>query len=305
MAELKDVFQGVLVKALNLPEAEVSSLFNDDGSVKDDAQDLILNKHADAVSKARDKAKAEREAQLARGRRERGEELEKYLKAAGVELEGATGEEAIEKFKAALEAKAKPSELEEDKVKTSPLYRKLEKDAALALAAKDKELADKLAERDAKDQRERTLSTAKSKAFTILEGMKPVLSVDPEKAKRQLRLLEMDVEAMQFDIEEDGTIFVKDKEGKRIEGANGHEKSFEDFVKDTASQYYDFQVSDKKGSAGDPTKGTVKGAAALKKPASRKEYAEQLNEITNDPTLKPEEKAAKAAELKEFAKDLA
>ncbi len=304
MAELKDVFQGVLVKSHNWTEAEVSSLFNDDGSVKDDAQDTILNKQAEVVEKQRTKAKAERDAQLQRGRRERGEELEKALKAAGVELEGATGEEAVEKFKAALESKAKPSELEEDKVKTHPAYTKREKELLGQLTAKEKELADKLAERDAKDQRERTLSKVKQRAEELKGVLKPVLPEDETIAKKQLRLLDLDINAVDYETDEDGTILLKDKEGKRLEKDNGHPMTVDEYLEAAIRGNFPIQVSEKKGSAGDPSKGTVKGAVALKKPANRKELGDQIAAIVDDPTLKATEKAEKVAALKELSADL-
>lgn len=304
MAELKEVLQGVLVKSHNWTDTEVSSLFNEDGSLKDDALDSILNKQAEVVEKQRAKAKAERDAQLQRGRRERGEELEKALKAAGVELEGATGEEAVEKFKAALEAKAKPSELEEDKVKTHPAYTKREKELLAQITAKEKEVADKLAERDAKDQRERTLSKVKQRAEELKSVLKPVLPDDEKIAKSQLRLLDLDINAVEFETDEDGTVLLK-KDGKRLEKDNGHPMSLDEYLEGAIRSNFQIQVSDKKGSAGDPTKGTVKGAVALKKPANRKELADQLAKIVDDPTLKASEKAEQAAALQELAKDVA
>lgn len=304
MAELKDVFQGVLVKALNLPEAEVSSLFNEDGSVKDDAQETILNKHAEAVEKLRKKSKDERDAQLARGRRERGEELEKALKAAGVELEGATGEEAIEKLKATIEAKAKPSELEEDKVKTHPAYTKREKELLAQINAKEQEKVAALAERDAKDQRERTLSKVKQRAEELKSVLKPVLPEDEKIAKSQLRLLDLDINSVEYETEEDGTILLK-KDGKRLEKANGHPMSLDEYLEESIKGNFQIQVSEKKGSAGDVTKDTIKGSVKLAKPATRKALADQLYAISEDATLKPDQKAAMVAELQEMSKDLA
>lgn len=305
MAELREVFQGVLVKSHNWTEAEVSSLFNEDGSIKDDAQESILTKHAEAVEKQRAKAKAEREAQLLRGRKERGEELEKALKAAGVDLEGAIGEEAVEKFKAALEAKAKPSELEEDKVKTHPAYVKREKELLAQVTAKEKEWADKLAERDAKDQKERTRSKVKARLEEIKSVVKPVLPEDDVLAKRQLRLLDLDIDSVEYEAEEDGSILLKDKDGKRIEKANGHPKSLDEFLEETIRSNFPVQVSERRGSAGNVTDGTTKGAAKLVKPASRAEYAKQLNEIIDSTSIPEKEKAEMIGQLKEMAKELA
>lgn len=303
--ELKDFTIGVLVKSLNMTEAEVSSLFNEDGSIKDDAPDIIQNRHAESVKAARDKQKKEREDQLARGRRETGEEWEKRLKAAGVELEGATGDEAVEKLKAHIEAKTKPSELPEDQVKTHRTYTNREKELLAQVAAAVKAKDDALAEQDAKYQRERTLSKVKQRAEERKAALKPVLSTDPEKAKRQGRLIEMDIAAVNFVEDEDGGQFVTDEKGARLEKPNGSPITWDEYLDQSITSNYDIPVSEPKGSAGDPTKGTVKGASKLAKPATRKAYADELNRITSDPNLKPEEKAAQAAELKELAKDLA
>lgn len=303
MPELKEVFQGVLVKALNLTEAEVSSLNTEDGELKDDALEVILNRQAEHVQKAREKAKADREEQYKRGLREKGTEFEKLLKDAGVEIGDAKGEEAVQKLKDHIEAHAKPSDLDDDKVKNSPLFRKREKELLDMVKAKEDEHAKAWTERDAKEQRERTLSHVKAKAKSILDEMKPVLSEDPKKAANQLRLLEIDIEAHQYDLDGDDVV-IKDAKGERLEATNGAPMTLADFVRNTAEQYYDFQVSEKKGTAGDPTKGTVKGSIKLQKPTTRAGYADQLAKIEADPTLNHEQRTQMSAELMELAKDL-
>ncbi|MCB0764837.1 MAG: hypothetical protein KDB84_09040 [Flavobacteriales bacterium] len=302
--ELKDVFQGVLVKALSLTEAEVSSLTNEDGNLKDDALDVILSKHAEQVQKTREKAKADREEQYKRGLREKGTEYEKLLKEAGVDVGDAKGEEAVQKLKDHIESLAKPSDLDDDKVKNSPLFRSREKELLAQLKAKDEEHTKAWSERDAKEQRERTLSHVKAQAKSILDEMKPVLSEDPKKAANQLKLLELEIENHQYELDGDD-VLIKDAKGERVENANGVPMSLSDFVKTTAEQYYDFQVSDKKGTAGDPTRGTLKkDAVKLQKPTTRAGYAEQLAKIEADPTLTHEQRAAMSAELMEIGKDL-
>lgn len=304
MPELKEVFNGVLVKALGFTEQEVSSLFSEDGVPKDDAEATILERQTKAVQAARDKAKSDRDEQYNRGLREKGQQFERWMKDAGVEIGDAKGEEAVQRLKDAIEAAKKPSDLDDDKVKNSALFRKREKELMDAIAAKEAEHKQAWADRDAKDQRERTLSDAKGRAKIILDELKPVLPEDPKKAANQLGFLMQMIETFDYEIDGDD-ILIKDKEGKRLETSVGHPVKFTDFVKEKAEGFFDFQVSEKKGSAGDVSKGTAKGGLKLEKPANRDQYSSKLNDILNDQTLPHDEKMKMAAELKELAKDIA
>lgn len=300
--ELKDAFEGVLAKALNLPVAEISSLYNEEGVLNDDAVDVILNKQTESVQKARDKAKVERDEQYKRGQREKGTEYEKLLKDAGVELGDAKGADAVEILTKHIESKAVPSDLKEDQVKNSELYRKMEKTFQAQLTEKEKLHTDYIAQRDTKEQRDNTLMDVRSKAKGILDSLKPNLPTDPTKAANQVRFLMSDIEGYSFERDEDDYIIL-DKDGTRVEGLNGHPLKFNDFVKSKAEAIFDFQVSDPKSAAGDVTKGTAKGIK-LQKPASRQAYAEQLQTISEDRTMNAAEKLELVSGLKELAKDL-
>jgi hypothetical protein len=300
--ELKEAFQGVLVKALNLPEAEVSSLFSEDGVLKDDALEVVLNKNSESVLKARDKAKADREEQYKRGLREKGTEYEKLLKDAGVEIGDEKGSEAVQKLKDHIAAQAKPSDLKDDAVKNSELYRKMEKQFQSQLTEKEQAHAKYIAERDAKEQREKTLTDVRKRVTGAITALKPILPEDPKKAANQLRSVLSSIEEYGFEPDGDD-YFILDKEGQRVEGPNGHPLKLDDFAKSKAEDFFDFQVSDKKSAAGDFTKGTVK-PIKLQKPATRAAYAEKLAEISDDKTIPATDKVKMLGELKELAKDL-
>jgi len=213
----------------------------------------------------------------------------------------------VQKLRDHIAEQTKPSDLDDDKVKTSKAYRDAEKAAALALSNKDKEWAAKLSEKDTEYQRERTLATVKARAEELKSVIKPVLPDNPEMAKRQLRLLDMDILAVSYDPDADGTILLKGKDGNRLEKANGQPMTLDEYLEEAIRSNFPVQVSDPKGSVGDPTKGTIpqKGAVKLDKPANRKAYADKLYEINNDTNLKPEEKVQMAESLKELSKDLA
>ena len=305
--EPKELLSRVLVKALNLTEAEVSALYDADGNLKDDVQDVVDSKHNDVVVKAKALAKQDRDAAFARGIKEKAKEMTAMLTDSGIEVGEAEGEELALKIKEQIEAKAKPSNLADDEVKSHPLYLKVEKDGNAKVLAKDKEWTEKWNARDTQDQRNSTLSKVKQRAEELKSVLKPVLPEDEKLAKSQLRLLDLDINAVEYETEDDGSILIKGKDGKRLEKANGHPMSIDEYLEEAIRNNFPIQVSDPRTAVGDPTKGTIppKGASVLVKPASRKAYADKLYEINNDTNLKPEEKVQMAESLKELSKDLA
>lgn len=302
MPELKDVLEGVLVKAHGFTAEEVSSLFSDDGTVKEDAQETVLNRVADRVKKERDEQKRLREQQLMRGRREGAEKLEKFFKAEGVDLGDLTFEsdEAFDKVREAIKGPKTPASgsMDDNAIKNTDFFRKWEKERIAERENLDKEWKEKWSQRDAKEQRERTSSQAKATARAyLLEVVKPNLPADPKRAQTQLDLFLAEFDQFNFDIDGEA-IYVKDAEGKRIENNHGSQLQFNDWVKDRALQRWDPQVSEPKNNAGNVTQGTKSNGAGAVKPANRKEYAEALMKLSDDFTMKPEEKQARLAELK-------
>ena len=304
MPELKEVFSGVLVKALNLTEAEVSSLYSEDGNPKDDALDSILAKHAEGVKKVREANKAASDQAFARGVREKGEEFEKLLKEAGVEVGDAKGADAVQKLKDHIAAQAKPSDLDDDKVKNSAYFRKREQELLELVKSKDAEHKKAMTDRDAKEQRERTIAEARKERDDLVKTLKPILPEDPEKQRRLLSVIDRAIEDHSYETEGE-TVYVIDKEGKRKETNNGVPVTRKQFLEAEIRATYDLPVSDPKGTAGDPTKGTTKSVLALHKPATRVEYAKQVNAITEDSSLSAKEKGEKLQELKTLAGDVA
>jgi len=303
----KDFIAGVLGMALNMPETEVSSLFSEDGNPKDDALDTIKIKYGERVKAEKDKAASDRQEQYRRGLKEKGLEWEKSLREAGIEIGDAVGAEAVAKLKehidTAISAVAKPGELDDEKIKVSKLYRELERNLEKTVQAKEAEFKQAWADRDAKEQHERVLATVRDKAKGVLDELKPNLPEDPKKAANQLKFLYADLEAFTYEVEGD-ELLIKDKEGKRLENELGHPVKFSDLVKSKSEEYFDFQASDKKGAAGDLTKG-VKTTVKLQRPATRQELGQQIYKINEDKTLKAEDKLKLIDELKTLNPELA
>jgi len=307
MMDQKDFIAGVLGMALNMPETEVSSLFSEDGNPKDDALDTIKSKYGERIKAEKDKAASDRQEQYRRGLKEKGLEWEKSLKEAGIEIGDAVGAEAVAKLKehidTAISAVAKPGDLDDEKIKASKLYRELERNLEKTVQAKEAEFKQAWADRDAKEQRERVLATVRDKAKGVLDELKPNLPEDPKKAANQLKFLYADLEAFTYEVEGE-ELLIKDKEGKRLENELGHPVKFSDLVKSKSEEYFDFQASDKKGAAGDLTKG-VKTTVKLQRPATRQELGQQIYKINEDKTLKAEDKLKLIDELKTLNPELA
>ena len=294
----------MLVQSHNWTDAEVSSLFNEDGSIKDDAEKTILSRHAEAVQKRNKDAKASYDAAFIRGVKEKGADWEKALKDAGVDIGDATGVDVVQKLKDHIAAVAKPSDLDEDKVKRSPVFLKREQELTAQLTAKEKEHKQAMADRDAKEQRDRTIAEARKERDDLVKALKPILPEDPEKQRRLLSVIDRAIEDHSYEAEGEVT-YVIDKEGKRKETPNGVPVTRKQFLEAEIRATYDLPVSENKGAAGDITKGTVKGAEALRKPANREEYGKQVFAINEDKTLSAKDKVERLEQLKTIAGEVA
>lgn len=302
--DFKEALEGVLVKTLNRTSEDVSALYDAEGNLKDDALDTVLGWQTANVAAQKKREKEMREEHYGRGRKEYAAKAEGILKEAGIEGIDLSSDGASDMIRDFIAKKAAPSDLAEDKVKTHPLYLKLERENDTKIKAKDKEWTDKWAERDAKEQRDRILSEVKSKAKLILDEQKPNLPEDPKKKEKLVGVFLSEFDGLSYEMDGD-ELLIKDKDGKRLENANGHPVKLEDLVKEKSNEYFEFQVSEQKRNLGDPTKGTVnKGAFKLAKPANREELAKMRHEIATSGRSFADRKAANE-ELDELAKGIA
>ena len=307
MAELKDVLNGVLVKALSFTDQEVAALYEAE-DLKEGSLDVILQKRSEVVQAEKAKVAKDREEQRMRGKKEGAKKWEDFLKNEGVELGDMTGEspEAFAKVQehlASLKVPATGPELDDAKVKAHPLYVKLERESNGKVTAKEQEWEKKWTERDAKEQRDRTIAEAVRERDDLVKAIQPILPEDPEKARRLMKVIDMDIESHTY--ETDGeSVYVIDKEGKRVETSTGIPVTRKQFLENAIRSTFDVPVSDKKGSLGNPLNGTLnKGTVKLQKPANRDELAKQRHAITTSGLPYADRKAANE-QLDELAKDL-
>jgi len=142
----------------------------------------------------------------------------------------------------------KDGAITEDAIKKHPLYLSLQEEKETAVKDALTQGEEKLNQFQTEIKKKETFNSVAQKALEIFHSAKPVLSSDPIKAKKQEELFLRELKA--FDYELQGERIVVLKEGKVYENQNGHPLKFDDLVKTTANDYFDFHAADKKQNAG-------------------------------------------------------
>lgn len=301
-----EVLMGVLSTTLKLDEQGVAALKEADGSWKDDADQVLLARDAERIDLLRKDVDTKLEERYSRGKRETMEALEKQLRDEfGVK---ATDKRGVELIKAIVAEKVQATGgLDENKVKTHPLYQKLEEELQKAPLTLEEKL--KAREQELRDEfkRERQKTLVWEHASQVLQEMQPNLPEDPIVARNQLSLLRRFVEEHAFDVAEGDELAITPlkKDGTRLEDKHGHAVKFNQFIQDAARQFYTFKQPGAGGGAPDPNRtgggGSGAGDDGGAKLASMSDYAREWARINNE--FPQSEKPAKWRELKDRAKE--
>ncbi|WP_313515639.1 hypothetical protein [Sphingobacterium sp.] len=178
----------------------------------------------------------------------------------------------------ALDRQAGKNGLTDDEIKKSSLYIQLQKKLDDTTKETDTKVSEAVKEAETKFNRERTLSSVKSKALEVFEGLNPVLSEDKAKATKQREILLRELEGYDYDTSEDGSFIVK-KDGKALGDDHGNLIDFNQLVKNTASTYFDFKQSSARGSEGNKSGSSSNGTAFV--PKNEEEYVKYISDTNN------------------------
>lgn len=273
----KELITEFLSKTLNMENTAVASLYNEEGLIKDDALQTILNLDVERIKAAKpdttgliekgyNKAKAE-----VLSKRDK-ELIEKY----GIKSDK-IGVELVNEI-IAEQVKKSGVDLNDEAVKKHPLYistvDKLTKDKEEAIAAESGKLTTFQTELKQKE----TFSNVASKAMSIFNSLKPILSSDATKAENQRALLTEKLKGYEYDIQGDKIIVLKD--GKVLEDDHGNRVPFEKVVKQTAESYYDFHVTDPKSAPanGKQTPNGKEVKSTLEAPKTEQDYLRTISD---------------------------
>lgn len=249
----KQLLVYVLTKQFNKTDDEVAELiYNSDGTLKEDAGDVILHVNAEKVAKMKKDATTKFDDGYKKAQKEVMERAEKIFKEkTGFTEDAADFESLLDGF-----LKAKPTtKLTDDDVKKHPAFLALENSR---VPKSDYESLK--AEYDnfrVSAQREKIIQKIQDKAWALTEARNPVLSDNPIVAKT--RRDDFLRKFSDFDYEFVGDEVVVLKEGKRIEDSQGNHKTFNSLVDELAQTSFDFKKQDGKDTPKTPPRfGAVK-----------------------------------------------
>ena len=211
-----------------------------------------------------------------------------------------TGIELIEEYVA---SQASSKEITEEQVKSHPAYTNLEKSIKLNEKRLTEEWEAKYNGLISEQKRKEVLSIVMKEARAHLEGLNPVLPDDKSIRENQLKWFDKELNDMQYEIRENAdkttSIFILDKDGKRLENQHGHPKDFKEFISDIASRYWPFSKTQKRtaaapegsqGASGGGEPKTWQSKIQLRKPVNDADAQKVLDEINKHPELTKSEK---------------
>lgn len=272
-ASEKKILEGFLSKTLKIDTEDMASLYNDAGELTD--LSVAERVDADRVKKL----KAENADQYKRGVKEGALKIEKAVKekyAADSDLEG------VELIDFIITDKITEAKGSTEDITKHPEFLKHQHEWEKQLKAKDKELQAKIEEKEREFNRKAILSKIEKRAIDVLDQMRPILPEDAKKAQRwKDKYLE---EFRTFDYQEKDGDFIMLKDGEPVKDSHGHMVTFDDFARDTAGGYFDFQAADDRSSSGNKTSQTK---PPVKPPTSDDELYQRMKDAKT-----PEERIA-------------
>ena len=250
-------------KTLKIDTEEFASLYNEAGEL------TSLKIAADTDAARIKKLKDESASQYSRGIKEGASKIEKELKEKYEVDSELIGLELVEQIISEKGTKSSNAKIE-DVTKHPDFETKLKIEVDRLLKAKDKEWQKKIEEKEAEFSRAAVMSRVKEKALAELDSLKPLLPQDPNKARKwREKFVE---ELIKYEYEEKDGDYVPLREGKPVSDSHGYAKNFSDHIRDTATEFFDFQTSEERSSTGhkEASKTTVNA------PRDEKEYLERM-----------------------------
>lgn len=273
--EEKKILSDSLSKLYKIDPEKLASLYNEAG----DLTDLSVIMEADAQRVA--KFKGEKEDQYKRGVKEASQKLEHAIKekyAVESDLEGVELVDHILVSRISESSKPETIQKHPEFIKARAEWEKEQKQ-------RDKEWEKKLTDKDIEFNRVKTFEQVKNRAMQILTEANPILPSDPKKAESWKNVFLAELSSGNYQISDDGTILVLDKDGSMLKDTHGYSKTFNDHAKELADKYFEFPVAEKRSSAGLKEKEKEgQGGAQFVPPKNEEERLQRLR----DPRITPQ-----------------
>jgi hypothetical protein len=286
---MEKVIKGLLGTVYKMSETEIAEVLktSENGIDEDKILTFILDKDKTRIASLNAKDSPKWKEAVGLATKEVWGKVEKALKDQfGVDSD-LKGEELItlisEKAKEGTGGAA--GDITDEAVKKHPLYIAAEKQYKKDLAAKEKEKADALAEKETEFTQQQLFAKAKESAIAQFKTLgEAILPADAAKAQLLIdRLLVDELKGYKYQADDKGDLIVLDKEGNRVEDEHGHAVNFKDLVEKVARNNFEFKASQERRSpANDKRPGQGNSDAKKytgKAPTTKEEY---LGILTGD-----------------------
>lgn len=248
-------------KAYKLDDGTIGEILNAENADEKSVISKILELDTQRVEKLKTSGGKDGTFQdgYAKAKKEVLSDFEKQLKET-FEIESEkTGLDLITEILTAKTSEAgKKGQLTDDDVKKHPIYQAAEKAFKKQLADKETEYKTKLTEVESAAKKAQTFSSVKDNALAILEGLNPIYAKNPKVATTIKNQFLNELQGFDFERQADGSWLVT-KDGKVVEDGHGHSKSFEDIIKETSENYFEFQENNGGQNAGNENKDNGSG----------------------------------------------
>lgn len=259
--EYQKILTGLLSKAYKLDDGTIGEILNAENADEKSVISKILELDTQRVEKLKTSGGKDGTFQdgYAKAKKEVLSDFEKQLKET-FEIESEkTGLDLITEILTAKTSEAgKKGQLTDDDVKKHPIYQAAEKAFKKQLADKETEYKTKLTEVESAAKKAQTFSSVKDNALAILEGLNPIYAKNPKVATTIKNQFLNELQGFEFERQADGSWLVT-KDGKVVEDGHGHSKSFEDIIKETSENYFEFQENNGGQNAGNENKDNGSG----------------------------------------------
>lgn len=276
-AEEQTKLNETLSKVFKLDAEQLATLYDEAG----DLTDLTVVTEADTKRVA--KFNTEKLSQYNRGIKEGAEKIEDGLKKKYEVESDLIGVELVDQIvlkQTESVTKANPKD-----VTKHPDFIKLEASIEKKLKDRDKEWEGKVALKEAEFKKEKLFEKIRDKALVNLEGRKPILPTDPQKAKVWKDTYLNDLRAGNYQEGEDGMLIVLDKEGNGMKDKHGNAITFDEFEKGISDKYFEYPAANERSSPGNKSQ-TGQQQQNVGDPKSKAEAWEKLK----DPKITPEDR---------------
>jgi len=300
--DYKGVLFGLLQKQTKKTVDELASLLEkEDGEgLKDGALETLLQQDADRVSALKitpdEKAKLFDDG-FKKGQSQSLKNLEKNIREQFGLQSDKTGIELVttlveQKSSGNNGTPAEPKEVTPDLIRKSKEFIDEQEKWKSQLDKATKEWEVKFSQQKTAFESEKIFGKVKDRATSIIDGLNPIFSTDPKKARKQRGVIMAKLNDYQFDLQDDRTV-VLNPDGTVLNDAHEQRVEFADLVRDITTSYYDLPVAQSRESAGGNGQSAPVGNAPSKKydfavPKTAEEYmttmkgqsAEKRMEIT-------------------------